>query len=373
MKAIDDIALRCGIKYSEPHVNIAFFPPPCEKYIIIENSSNEKYREYEFIDEISAILFPFLTKNNIRLIQIKFNRNDLDIFKCKKYESLSHPQFNFLIQNSLGVITNNFYTHYIAAASNVNSICLHPNSFTSVNSPEINKDKCLDLISSPQTFPEKICARVLENLKIESLISKINPIYCGKDYHTKKIEVIPDFNVEQSNIREQRINIRADYYFDEKNIAKLLATNKCNLITDKLISLDYLKNPIIHKNILEINYEVSQNTTEEDINTLQMSGCKFNLFCKDQNNINEIRLKHLDYEISIEETKTKKDLDIKNNICHNCFYKSSKVLLSKGKQYSSKSKWLLNKEINKSQFELIEDDKNFWQEIDNFKIFSINE
>ena len=362
-----------GVSATKPFINTMFFPPPSEKYIILENSSQECYKEYEYIDEVAAILSPFLTKEKVRIIQLKLNRNDKTIFKCRTYESLSYPQVNFLIKNSQAVITNNFYTSHVADAEGINCICLHPTEHISINSPDINSNNNLNLLSSKKTFPELICSRVLDQLKVDSLISKIKPIFCGEEYNKKTIEIIPDFDVENTNIRDQYINIRADYHFNEKNIAKFMATNKTNLVTDKLISYEYINNPYISKNLLEINYEVKLTTSPEEIYNLHKVGCNINLYCRDVENISEIRMKHLDYQISLEKEINKKDVDIDQNICDNVFYKSSKVIISKNNQFSSKAKWLKNKPIDNSRFEEIEDTPEFWNEIQNFKLFSINE
>mgnify|MGYP001180296478 CR=1 FL=1 len=373
MKTIDSLSLNVGVEASRPFISAMFFPPPSEKYIILENSSQEGYKEYEYIDEVAAILSPFLTREKVRIIQIKLNRNDSNIFKCRSYEALSYPQINFLIKNSQAVVTNNFYTSHVADAEGVNCICLHPTEHISINAPDINNNNNLNLLSSKKTFPELICSEILDHLNIDSLISKIKPIFCGEKYNEKTIEIIPDFDVENTNIRDQNINIRADYHFDEKNIAKFIATNKSNLVTDRLISYDYLNNPYISKNLLEINYEVKLNTSPEEIYNLHKVGCNINLFCRNDKEISQIRMNHLDYEISLEKKFNKKDVDIGQNICDNVFYKSSKVIISKNNQFSSKAKWLSNKPIDNSKFEKIEDTDEFWNEVENFKLFSINE
>lgn len=372
MKTIESISLKSGIKHSEPFISSMFFPPPSDKYIILENSNLDCYKPYEYIDEVSAILSPFLIREGVRIVQIKLNRNDENIFKCKTYESLSYPQFNFLIKNSQAVITNNFYTSHVADAEGVNCICLHPTKHTSINAPDINYKNNLNLISDKKTFPELICSKILKQLNIDSLISKIKPIFCGKDYNKKTIEVIPDFEVEGTNIRDQRINVRADYHFNEKNIAKFIATNKVNLITDRLISNEYLTNPYISKNLLEINFEVNLDTGADQLHEINKLNCDINLFSRDQKNISKIRMSHLDYQISLETKKEKKDVDISKNLCDNVFYKSSKVILSKNNQFSSKAKWIAGKPVDNSKFEEIEDSNEFWNEIENFKLFSIN-
>ena len=115
MHCVEKYSLDCNIPLHAPHVELAFFPQPGDRYIIIENSSSA---EYSHIDEMVAYLNPFLNKEGIQFIQLKLDPKDKSIQKCHRvYENLQFPQINYLIKNSLLVVSNDHYIPTVAGLS----------------------------------------------------------------------------------------------------------------------------------------------------------------------------------------------------------------------------------------------------------------
>ena len=62
----------------------------------------------------------------------------------------------------------------------------------------------------------------------------------------------------------------------------------------------------------------------------------YRLTCRNKG-ISDIRLKFFDWNINKYKIINKKDLDFYEDICDNTYYYSNKVLMSEGKNYSSKA------------------------------------
>jgi len=127
--------------------------------------------------------------------------------------------------------------------------------------------------------------------------------------------------------------------------------------------------------IIEMMILKNQNLTivmcKEQLIELSSINKPVKLITNDTKNLKKIRLKHIDYIIEFEDRK--KNLDILKSICNNeVYYKSSKVIMSKGKQYSSESNWLENIPMSKS-FEKIKPTQEFANELEEFKLFKLND
>ena len=371
MKLIDKISLSYGLKPKSPFIYKSYINTPQQDYIIIENNSspfNEKYIDF---DEVSAITFSYLSKQNIIPLQLKINPKDNPIFRCHQHQGISFSQANHLIEFSKLVITNNPYTAHVANALEIPNIFLCKSGLKELNCPDhTNSTTTLELNDS--CSPELISSKIFKILNIDSIINKINVLRCGKNYRNKSIICVPDFEVERSGVLNQNIIIRADLHFNETNIFNLIANNKSIIITDRVLNKKGLSHPDIIKNILEMRVEINKDTPSELVKELQDLNIIIKLFTKDKNHLNNIRLKYIDYEVEFEDTE--KNLDILNEICNNTvYYKSSKVIVSNNKQYSSVSNWKAGKEINPSSFEEITKEIGFAEELEDLKLFKLND
>ena len=66
---------------------------------------------------------------------------------------------------------------------------------------------------------------------------------------------------------------------------------------------------------------------------------------------------------------TKKDLDFYKDICDNTYYYSNKVLMSEGKNYSSKAALEEGIEREEGKYEKVIDSPSFWEEVEHFNIY----
>ena len=368
MNAIYKYSLECGVLPRKPTIPISFFPLKHEKYIIIEQHSS--LPEYLNTDELISYIYPYLKKQNIKILQIKLSQKDKTLQHCEQYEGLTTSQINFLIKNSILLISNSHYTCDISQTLNIPTIQIH----TSIPSPidKLPWLKSTHIDIDRNDHAESIATKTLKELGIKNQINILNPIFCGNLFHKKILEINPDFNVLKSNFRKQTLNIRADYSFNEQNIFNILITNYCNLIINKYIDLSKLPDEVIDKNLLQINFEIDINTKQEHIDHLKSFNKPLNLFCRDSNEITNVRLKFIDEIIALEQKITKKDLDICDKICENTVYKSSKMIISKGKYFTSKAAMDKNLPIKKDRFERIIDEPSFWNESEHLKLININ-
>ena len=363
MNPIFKYSLDCGVMPTKPQINTSFFPITFDKYIILESSSAES--EYPHMDEISSYLSGILRKNSINILQLKFSEKDEDILGAKKYQGLSLSQFNFLIENSMLVISNSRYTTECANCLETPSILITKKELLQKDNPKWYNENYKEF--KLDSFGEQISSHALNTLGLNNPLDTIEPIYCGDLFKSKILEIIPNFHPEQINIRNENINLRADYHQDEKNIIEFIEHNKVNLITNKVPST---LGP--HKNLIQINLEVSLNTTEEDIEKIKKSCKNVFFFSRDSKQIQKIRLKFIDEIITLEKRIRKKDLDICDKICDNTYYKSSKIIISEGKNYTSLASKKKNIPLVRSSLEKVIDCDDFWDESEHFKLININ-
>jgi len=370
MNLTDKISLSTGLRLKEPFIYERFFPPPSKKYILIENSSRDGCKEYKSSDELSSIIFPFLSQEKIDLYQFKINKTDKSIYRAKQLNSLDLQQINNVIKFSELVITNNPYTAHIANYYGIENIFLQEYNLYPLHNPTY-KNSTKTIKGGINCFPELICKKILNHFNIESILSRINPIYQGPEYENKKIECVPDFDLNSFPIAKQKITIRADLHFDEYKILNLITNNKSTLQCSKLIDLKYLNNDQIFPNLNAIHYEVTNNTSEEEIDKLADLNKEVIFYTNDKDNLNKIRLKHIDHAIKFNENN--KNLDILKSLCNNeVYYKSAKVIMARGKQYSSESNWKKDIPISKN-FESIHPTECFAKELEQFKLFTLDE
>ena len=137
--------------------------------------------------------------------------------------------------------------------------------------------------------------------------------------------------------KDQPANILGNEHFDEEKIAQWAYSRKVNIFLDQPMQINYLK--AVKNNIHQINYYVQPDDTEDFFKAVQKLGIKLKLVCKDENKINDLRLKFFDWDVHLVDKKTKKDIDNYEKICHNTRYKSAQVIVSDSKIYSSKAAW----------------------------------
>lgn len=383
MHLIEQYALSCGVKIDKPHIETLFFPVSYEKYITLHASSGMESKNYDYFEDVVAMLSPFLKKENIQVIQIGA-KEDSKIPGCIHYNgNTSIRQTAYLIKNSMLHFGNDSFSAHVASGFNKKIVCLYSILYKECCGPYWGNPKDHILLESdrgglkpsfsnkesPKTVnfikPEDIAKGVLSLLDISNDINKIETLHIGREYKTPSISVVPNHIMPDSFAKGQPVNIWGHECFDEGNIAKWAYNRKCNIFLDKPMQTKYLK--LIKNNINLINYYVSEDDNPNYFKSLERLGIKFNLLSKDKNNISNIRIKFFDWEVKLIQPKTKKDLDNSEKICDNSRYKCSMKVVSGSQIYNGKAAWKYDKPDNHNK---IIDCDEFWEEQNILRIYN---
>ena len=135
-------------------------------------------------------------------------------------------------------------------------------------------------------------------------LNNIETIHIGQAYHAGSLAVIPNHVMPNNFAPNQPANILGHEHFDEQNIARWAYNRKVNIFLDRPMNIEYLKT--VKSNIHQINYFVKPDDNETFFKNLKKLGIKLKLICKDENSIDDIKLKFFDWDINFIEEKTKK-------------------------------------------------------------------
>jgi hypothetical protein len=129
--------------------------------------------------------------------------------------------------------------------------------------------------------------------------------------------------------------------------------------------INYLRS--VKQNINQINYFATPDDNESFFKAVSKLGIRVKIISKDENTINDLKLKFFDWDVNLVTKKTKKDIDNYEKICNNTRYKSSQIIASEKKLYASKAAWKNN--INGNHDKII-DCEEFWEDISNLKLYN---
>lgn len=370
MNPILSYCLGVGVKPRRPKLLKSFYIKPANDFIFVEN--NTLGDNCENLNETLEYLSPELKKTGISIIQLKLNPKDETLDFVDKSIQLTHSQFCFLLKTCRVIITNNSLSKELARVEGTPNIFLSKEEEDLSHPPYWYPEFTFSLKTSE--FSEEVAKKTLKTLGLKSPISKIKAIFQGAHFSKKIIEIIPNFDISKMNIKNQSVNIRADYFFDQSNILKIITQNRCNLITKKPINLLQLPEHILRQNLIQINYEVTNDTKHEEVDLIKSFNIPVNFFCRDLKNIQSIRLKFIDEKIDEEKPLDIKKLDINLNLCDNYFFKSSKIIISNNMVFTCKSKESRNQPVssNSISIEKIFNEKIFWDDLDHYKILTKN-
>lgn len=385
MNLTEKIALDCGVKISKPYLDRHFLPINIDRYIIIDTRNKYQIGEYDYFADVLDLISPYLIENKIEVFQFAINENQK--LKCSKcFISLSKKQENYLISKSELLISNENYTLYSASILGVKSIGLYSLFRPENTRPVWNKNLQIIMESdrdgnlpsygmlkeTPKTInfisPYLIAKNILDSLNIKNELHKFELVYLGKNFNQKIIEIVPDFLSSEDFMRDKSINLRLDYVtnLQASVLYYWMHNRKLNIITDKDINVNLL---YPHKNnILLMTIIMSPNISENFLKACKSLGMKIKIFCDDKNKIDDYRFKFLDWEINKDFDENKKFENLQN-ISGKSKFISSKILISKGKQFSCKANYLLGKHLDKSEEHVILSSE-FEKEIEFFKIYN---
>lgn len=383
MHLVEQYALSCGVKIDQPHIEQSYYPTIHDKFITLHASSGMGSKNYDYYKDVIEMIIPYLQEQDIQIIQIG-DKKDEKINGCIDYCGATNlKQSSYLINKALLHFGNDSFSAHVASGFDTKLVCLYSILYKECCGPYWGNKENQTLIESDRmglkpSFsnkeavkmvnrikPEQVASAVLDLLEIPHTINNIETIHIGKEYHLPTISVIPNHVMPKSFAAGQAINILGDECFEPQNIAHWANNRIANIFIDQPIKIQYLK--LIQKFIHQINYYVSMDTDISYINSIKNIGIKINLLCKDENILNDLKIKFFDDGVKLVKKKTKKDLDNIDLLCDNSRYKNSRKIISNGKIYSSKAAYSQGLE---GDHDKIIDCDEFWEELDTIKIYN---
>lgn len=390
MNFVESLGLSSGLKVSRPSIQESFFPIVPDRYITF-HTENHQSKQWDHFQEWINLIKPYLDKKGIALVELGWNEvkfsgqnsalKNIDP-KHAAYilrHSLLHvgPE-NFLIQ-----LASFYKKPLVALFSNTpidyarplwgdhddkqkNRECLieAPRMGTKPSFANEEHPKSINAISA-----EEVASRTLDLLGIPNGIDSVIPFYIGDIYHTACVEVVPDFAPDANFFPRSLVNVRLDYDFNEQLLTAIASNRKVSLISDKKINLNLIRQ--ISPNIEAFFFKIDEDFDLDYLKAIQRLGKPITTLSKPSCNLSATRLKFFDWKIEEEVIKEKKDLDNHEEICDTTRYKSTKMLFSKGKQYSSKAAW--DQQVETHENQMVLDCPDFWSESHHFKLYNIND
>jgi hypothetical protein len=369
MKLLESYSLSSSVEIKhKPVLPSQYFPTPADKYITIQNSSGQPAKDYDLWQNVIDLILPHLEKENIKIIQlgqgeIKPLNNVIGLVNQTNF-----AQSVYILRNALAHVGNDSWACH--AAVEVPIISLYGSTSVSVHSPFYFNSRSKFIEShrwgrncsfNPGENPKSInlicvydvARAILDTLEIKHEI-KGKTVLVGQIYPNQSAEVIPDFIINDPNfLPGQVLNMRADLYFDENLIFNNLAARKYNVVTDRPLNLEYLKQ--LKQNINSIIYQIDDQHNKEWCQKVIKLGIPLVLISYEDREWLKanVLLDYMDLPLIQQQGRPTLE-DLKNKIVKylnvpaesvnvedykNCNYKSSKLILSKGQWYSDISEW----------------------------------
>ena len=389
MNFVESLSLSSGLKASRPFIDDAYFPVVPQKYITF-HTENHQSKQWDHFQEWINIIKPHLDKKGIDLIELGWN-NLQHQHAISLKNAVNVRQASYILKNSLAhigpeniLIQLASYHHrpFIALFSNTTPQYAeplwsppdspHPNQFC-ISAPRGALKPSYMAQENPKLInsitAEEVAAKTLDILEIPHDLGLVDPVYTGNLYHTRCVEVVPDFVPSPRFFPKSLLNIRMDYHFHEEALEALALNRKLGIVTDKNINLNLIKK--LRPSIEAIFFKINETTDTSYIKELKRLGLSVPLIAHPTANLPETRLNFFDWAVEEEENKTKKCLDNCSEICDTTRYKSSKKLFSKNIEYSSKSAW--KQQIKSHEHQMIIDEDEFWSEVEHFKLYNIKD
>ena len=388
MNLTEKMALDCGVKISQPYLDRYFLPIRNDNYIIIDTRCKNATGEYDYFNDVLELVKPYLKEADIDIFQIATDKNiKLACDKC--FITINKKQENYLISKARLLISNENYSLHIASVFNIKSIGLYSLFNPNNTRPVWNKNSQIILEShrdgnlpsygrlneSPKTInfisPYVIAKNILDSLGIANDLERFELVHLGKSFNQKIVEIVPDFISDANFMKDRSINLRLDYVTNlNSSVFNYWVSNrKVNIITNKDININMIAP--YRNNILLMTVMLSENISEKFLKHCKTIGLKLKIFCDDKDKLEEYRFKFLNWDIH-QDFENEGSLNKLTNLSENSKFISSKILISKGKQFSCKANYFANKHLDNREESVILS-KEFEQEIEFFKIYNERE
>lgn len=390
MHLVESFALNTGLQISKPFIFDKFIPLSFqERYITLQPYGKFESRKYDYWDEVIDVIAPALKENNIKIIQLG-SPDEKDIFGC--HDMRGKTDFNqvaYLIKNSLLHVGIDSFGIHLASGLNKKIVGLYCNMYPSNSGPYWSDSEDVIILEpdrekygkpsyssheDPKTIntinAEDIALGILKQLDLH-IDYPYKTLRVGKDYRTRKIELIPAMFIENwRHLGVDSLIVRMDHYFHEENLANQLRRCPCSIVTDKPINLNLLKK--YKSRINEFVYFVDEDTSPKYFEMLRTLAIPFYLMTTlSQEGLDKIKLNYLDVAPIIR--KEKKSLEslseLKDKDLNKIYYKTSTFSIFQDDIYASNVFADGNEPIkrvrNVEPLPVI-NDPDFWDEVDSY-------
>tara|TARA_B100000287_G_scaffold434488_2_gene499075 strand:+ start:616 stop:1818 length:1203 start_codon:yes stop_codon:yes gene_type:complete len=331
MHLVESFALNTGLRIGKPEIIDKFIPLAFQdSYITLQPQGAFPCRKYDYWNEVIEILKPVLLDNHIQVVQLGKKDEDGVVGAYDMRGKTTFCQAAYLIKNALLHVGVDSFGIHFASGYNKKIVGLYSNMLPENSGPYWSNSNDVRIHQPPREQGQRPSYKPEEDPKT---INKINPediaesicnllgvsyeypyktLYIGKDYLSKKVELIPVTHLTNYNILEvDSLIMRMDRYFDESVLLRQLQICKCSIVTNKPINIDILlrnKDRIIETVFLldDVDQDISEYLTK-----LKESGIKFFLMSNlPDDELNKIKLKYIDIAPILPKDKYKKqDID----------------------------------------------------------------
>jgi len=383
---VEEYAKSLGCRIGAPHLSDHFYPVVHEKYITFHtNSKKVPCKHYDHWDIVFILIKDALSAKGIKIIQVG-GSDDPAYPQCDMHTlGSSFKQSFYIFRDTLLHLGIDSVPMHIASAYGKKIVALFSNSYPSnasplwsesndirILSPDFSKTKpSFALTESPKRVneikPELVASSVLELLNIGHDLNSYETLNIGTHYPNRILEVVPDFLPSSHFNPGTVVNLRCDYGLLPESLPAWMST-KCNLMIDSKIDPPLLQS--FRGNIAGMTIFLEEDNFDPDyFKILNKLNIKFNIICRNSDELHESRLRFFDWTVEEYKAPAKKEIDFKDKICDNTFYHSNKTLLSKGKEYYSKAAWKSGIEKTKDHQHII-DSSHFWEELEHLSIYN---
>ncbi len=373
MHLIQSYSFQSGQSIDKIHTYEKYFAGLPDKYIIIQPWSKPS-KNYGNWDEVLDLIFPILQKNGIELIQVG-TKDEKPLKYCKGTQGqTSWGQLEYIISKSLLVLSTDSVSSHLAGHYNLPSVTLISNNYSDCVKPYFG-DKSKQIILEPdrtklkpmfaldepypkqidQIKPEEIAKSVLKLLNLD-FSYPYSTLYIGQNFNNKIIESAMTDVIDIKKMGTQNIICRLDWNFDLVKLQHQLSNCQAQLITDKPIPEQILKQ--YRPAILGIIYEINSQNDPSFVKLLIENKIPYQLISKlPIEELNPIKLSYLDFS-PIVRVNSDVPNELKDKDLSNIYVKSAKLILANKKFYPSYQAYVNGKDFNPQKNEPIKVDQN---------------
>lgn len=375
MHLIESYATSSGLKIDKPFIYEKIFPVPFEKYISFQPFSKYTSKDYDYWNEVVSIIYPFLQKENIHIVQIG-GANDKPIDKCINFcgkTKISHAAF--IIKNALMHVGTDSFAAHVASGYDKKIVALYSNNNINNVKPYWTKEEDMILLEpernnkpsyaaeeNPKSInkikPENVAKSILKLLNIKENINH-KTVYTGPKYQHIILETIPEQILHPQAFEKQLLNVRFDLLnreYEEKDYNGLiqnLNTRECCIVTNKPLILEPLLK--FKNNIKMLIYDVTHSIDVNFIEKLTFLGinntCIFKIDESSAEELNNRKEQIIDLPQIIEQINLPKvDIDLSSD---NLYYRTNKLFIANNQLFLGKQAYLNNTPIEGNNFQKI--------------------